>query len=175
MIYPKECSICTENVYSVSLNGMFCIYVEFIWSNVLVKIVFSYRFSVQKIYLLMRVEYWLGLLLYYCLFLHLGLVIFPLCVSSSNVACINIYKCCILLDWPLYYVMMFSLFTVFIYLIMSIDTSALFWFPFAWSISFHPSLSICLCPYMKSVSCRWHIDVSCLYPFPYSVSFYWRI
>ena len=66
---------------------------------------------------------------------------------------INIYSCCIFLDWSLdHCLVLFLVYYNCLYLIffffseMGIATTPFLQFPFAWNIFFIPSFSVCICP-----------------------------
>lgn len=99
--------------------------------------------SVWMISPLLKVRYWISLLLlYYCLSLPSDLLGLLNIFHCSDTGCIYIYDCSIfLMNWPLYIMTFLSLVTIFglkyILYDISIATSALFCFPFSWSIIFH--------------------------------------
>ena len=116
----------------------------------------------------MKLEYWSPLLLLYCcLVLPLGQLIFALCIKCSYVACMNIYKYDIfLINWPFYhYIMIFVVccsshwLKVYFILYKYIYSNFLL-ASFCMDIFFHYfTCSLCVSLCLKRVSCRQNIGV----------------
>ena len=113
--------------------------------------------------------YSLLLLLSYCQFLLLCLLVFVLCIEVSYVGCIDIYNCYVfLLYWSLDHYVVFILIScnlVYfkVYFVWSrIATPTFFCFPFAWNIFFYPlTFRLYVSLGLKWVSYRQHIYWSC--------------
>ena len=82
----------------------------------------------------------------------LWLLVFALCIEVLLFLCITICNCFTFLDWIFDHYVLSFLTSLIIFILksilsdMSIATPAFFWFPFAWNIFFHLSLSACMCP-----------------------------
>ena len=111
------------------------------------------------------------LILCYCQFLLLCLLVFAFVLRYSYDGCINIYNCySFFLDWYFDHCVMSFLISSNVHILryilsdMRISTLALFWFPFEWNIFLHLlTFSLYASLSLKRVSCRQHIHGSCFW------------